>query len=276
LYTAIRDRSEFKKCKKYIEELWSFYHHLSDQHFLSDAKSHFVERLWEMYLAKALSNSNHKISSGGSTGPDFKINFHSTTFWVEATAPGSGSGNDAVPDLAINQVNDVPEEQIMLRLSNSITNKVAKWRQWYPKIKRTGNNVFVIAINTCKIESIQFDYEPPFIVKVLYSIGPQKMSIDKITLKVTSTSYNKRSELKKKSGATVNSSLFLTKEYSDISAIIYTNHNMLSPSFIEGSDFRIIHNINAKKPLPDDFFKLGWEYRVINGEIRTKRRDCHQ
>jgi len=53
-YANIRDLERNRNYKAFVEELWSEYHHLADTHFRQDAKAHFQQRFWEMYLSVAL------------------------------------------------------------------------------------------------------------------------------------------------------------------------------------------------------------------------------
>jgi hypothetical protein len=55
LYTAHLEHGTKTGVRQRIEDLWArYYPYCPDPHFLSDAREHFVQRTWEMYLACAL------------------------------------------------------------------------------------------------------------------------------------------------------------------------------------------------------------------------------
>ena len=56
-----------------------------------DARKHFLERYWEMYLTVALIGSGFVPKRVGNTGPEFFIEVEARRFWVEAIALGPGT-----------------------------------------------------------------------------------------------------------------------------------------------------------------------------------------
>lgn len=57
-------------------------------------------------------------------GPDILIIDCDSIIWLEAVAPYSGTGPDAVLDIEKKKiVTSIPDEKIILRLTNAVTNK---------------------------------------------------------------------------------------------------------------------------------------------------------
>lgn len=50
-YACIRDNPYRKDARNFVEELWQEYATHAEPGFLEDAKRHFHQKTWEMYLA---------------------------------------------------------------------------------------------------------------------------------------------------------------------------------------------------------------------------------
>ena len=50
-YACIRDDPSRKDDRNFVEELWQEYAPYAEPEFLEDAKRHFHQKAWEMYLA---------------------------------------------------------------------------------------------------------------------------------------------------------------------------------------------------------------------------------
>src|SRR5690242_5810593 len=71
LYTAHLEHGTKTGVRQRIEELWARYSpYCPDTHFLSDARVHFVQRTWEMYLACALMDAGFGLERPPPKGPD--------------------------------------------------------------------------------------------------------------------------------------------------------------------------------------------------------------
>ncbi len=266
-YIITRDLEHARSYREYVESLWEEFKPLADRHFLSDAKAHFLERFWEMYLVKALNVAGWSPHTTGEKGPDFVINHSGKEIFVEATAPSAGEGDDAVPEMKLRTVRAVPEKEIILRLRSAISSKLAAWKRWLSQKIVSNGDTFVIAINGRRIRDGLGDSEPPFIVRAVFPIGPLVAVWDKSEHEVVETYYDYRDSLTKKSGANVETDIFLSSAFSDVSAVVYSFVNAANYSQIEGQDFRLVHNPKATNPLPKGFSKIGREYWLSDNEV---------
>lgn len=93
-YRNIRDgtHSAFVEGRAFTESLWQRYQGFADSHIQRDAQAHFIERFWEMYLAVAFLDRGLQIYPGSGVGPEFHFKAGSRSVWVEAVAPGPGTG----------------------------------------------------------------------------------------------------------------------------------------------------------------------------------------
>ena len=72
-YRDVRDLDNLKHLRDFVEGLWAEYQHLADKHFRQDAKAHFEERFWEMYLAVALLQRGYEVQPAGDNSPDLRV-----------------------------------------------------------------------------------------------------------------------------------------------------------------------------------------------------------
>jgi len=65
-YMNVRDLAHHSEDRVFVESLWQMYRPYADTNFRSDARHHFNEQFWEMYLGCTLLEHGFRISSGGS------------------------------------------------------------------------------------------------------------------------------------------------------------------------------------------------------------------
>jgi len=70
-YLNTRDHPRGVEFKHFVEELWRRSCHLADSHFREDARTHFHQRFWEMYLAVTLIEHDFDLKRYGPEGPEF-------------------------------------------------------------------------------------------------------------------------------------------------------------------------------------------------------------
>jgi hypothetical protein len=86
-YRNVRDDPYFAEAKTFVESLWSRYRDLklADSHFCKDARNHFLERFWEMYLAVTLRESGFNLKQDRNKkkgeGPEFYFLHDNRKIW---------------------------------------------------------------------------------------------------------------------------------------------------------------------------------------------------
>lgn len=108
-----------------FDKLWMKYKPHADSHFLSQIKTNFHQRSWEMYVGNVLLEKKLRIKSQDE-GPDFVID---NIAYVECVAPTKGdpAKPDSVPEMFVAtkpeeiRVQDVPVDKMILRLSYALT-----------------------------------------------------------------------------------------------------------------------------------------------------------
>lgn len=266
VYTNIRDGSgPYEVAARLLaENLWVKYHSYADHHFLVEIRKEFNARFWEMYLACTLMDNGYKISHIDE-GPDIRIDHDATIIWIEAVTPTSGDPikPDSVPDMRMNVAQEIPDRQITLRYCSVIKDKYFdKYCRYVTDGIISKDDCYVIALNGCRIPWPHSDYEPPRIVRSVLPFGWQVVTINTITHKVVKRSHQYRAYLSKESGSQVDTNIFVKPEYKHISAVMFSNVDVANPTPVMGDDFIIVRNPLALRPLPEDFPKIGREYRA--------------
>jgi predicted KAP-like P-loop ATPase len=176
-YRNVRDAEHgpLVEGRLFTESLWARYGALADSHFREDARAHFIERFWEMYLGVAFLDRGYQVSPGSGAGPEFSFNDGGRQFWVEAVAPGPGTGPDRVPKAEISVAGDVPTEKILLRFANAVAAK----REQYQAALKSGivspTSGYLLAINSRRIPHAPYGNTLPFYVQALLPLPPRSL-----------------------------------------------------------------------------------------------------
>ncbi len=248
-----------KERKEIFDSLWQIYQPLADKHFLSDCKKHFHQRTWEMYLGVVLIKNDLNISSS-EKGPDFVVDKgRENEIFVEATACTRGDTKDAVPEEYFAEkaekirVQDVPNDKMLIRLTNSLDSKYNK----YKNIIKKKDKPYIIAINRAGLGYLD---DIPLILKCLFGLGFQ--SFQMINGKFFNAGWEMKKIVFKESGAKVPISFFEEEEHDIVSAVIYSEKSVLNCPKEIGSDCILVHNPKAKLPIDLKMFSFLGQYKV--------------
>lgn len=135
IYEKIMDAEatkENKIIKLFYESLSQRVGHLIQGDFCKRAAEDFFSVYWEMCLAGLLLKQNkvQLLNNCKARGPDFTLSYHDANILVEATAPGRGEGDDAIPHLKPGVCSLVEEEKLQLRLLNALDEKIRQYKNW--------------------------------------------------------------------------------------------------------------------------------------------------
>lgn len=284
-YEAVRDTYHLAGIRALIEHLWADYRPPSDPHFLEDAKQHFHQRTWELYLWHVLKKYGHAPQKSGSIGPDFFFLSGEGKVWVEAVAPGRGSGPDAVPKLrTINEMLDsgeepiaqqVPEEAIILRFTHAMREKLKKYEAYRSKGIVQSEDRFIIAINGCEATDYRGEPSVPYLIKAAIALGHLQISFDPAGVELSRGSYQRRELIRKKNQELVTTDLFLRNEYRSVSTVLYSPKDICNIPESVGSEMYYFHNPLAVNPLSPGIFRFCREYRADLEEGMLDCQDWH-
>ena len=170
-YRNVRDNHARADQGEFIDSLWFRYRDLADPHFREDARNHFLERFWEMYLAVTLRERGFQLTRIGDKGPEFYFLHNGRKVWVEAVAPRPGEGKDRVPDYPYGQVYTVPTEKILLRFTNALDEKRNKYIKALKDKIIEPIDIYLLAINSRSIPHAPFGNTMPFFVQAFLPFG---------------------------------------------------------------------------------------------------------
>jgi hypothetical protein len=257
LYSQIRDCPKRSETKKQIECFWEKYRKYaqkSEQHFLSkiQEKGSFKQRWWEMALSVGLLNIGMEIQKKKTEeGPDiliYDLIKISPKTYIEAIAPKKGITEVKLPDMKFG-VHDRPERKFLLRLSGAFVEKYKKYICYINNNIIYENDFYIIAISACDLSQYGslMDY-PPAPLKLLAGAGP-------LILSPSGNFFEYRPQIKKTKNTPVEMNYFLSKEYEGISAVLYSNVDVLNCPDKPEEKFVIVKNPIAKNPISNTFFE---------------------
>lgn len=269
LYSQIRDCSERAEIKKQIELFWKKYKEYtqkSEKHFLSKAqeKGNFRQRWWEMILSVGLLNIGIEIQKKKTEeGPDILIDNHikdSAKVYIEAIAPKEGITEDKLPEMKPG-VHNLPDREFLLRLSGAFVEKYKKYKKYINNNNICEKDIYIIAISACNLSQYGslMDY-PPAPFKLLAGAGH-------LILSPSGSFFEHRPQIKKINNIPVEMNYFLKEEYNGISAVLYSNMDILNCPDRPEEKFVIVNNPIAKNPIPSTFFK-GIENWVFDKKLK--------
>jgi len=258
LYSQIRDCSERAEIKKQIECFWKKYRKyapVSEQRFLSiiQEKGSFKQHWWEMILSVGLLNIGIEIQKKKTEeGPDILIDNLikvSPKIYIEAITPKEGETEDKLPEMKLG-VHNLPEKEFLLRLSEAFLKKYDKYKYYINSNKICENDIYIIAISACNLSQYDslMDYSCIAPLKFLAGAG-------NLMLSPSGNFFEYRPQIKAIRNRLVEMNYFLKKEYNGISAVLYSNKDLLNYPDKPEENFVIVKNPIAKNPIPNTFFK---------------------
>ena len=255
------------------EQLWKIFEPYADPEFLIEIRSNFDARYWEMYLTVFLIREGYEVCAP-KPGPDVGIRYNGCRIWFEATCPerGAETNPDQVPDMkptAFGQeliFRDVPNEKILLRYLNAISEKRRQHASWLASGVVVPEDALVIAINPRRLQHEIVDGDPPRIIQAAYAVGPPYIALDPTSGEAVEVGYQFRNAIKKHTGAEVPSGVFLLSDYNGLSGLLCSRVDAANQPEKMGADFQLVENRWASAPMPDLF-------RLKGTFFRTERRN---
>jgi type I restriction enzyme S subunit len=193
-------------------------------------------------------------------GPDICFHFNGSRVWIELTAVDEGTGADAVPKVSQHSgYESIPVDRIILRFTNAIAEKYKRLLSYQQQGLVSGNDPYIIAVNSAEIEMSMFDFDfpIPLIVKALYPLGQHVVRIDPEQDRAVEEGYQYRDAIQKKSGSEVPTDTFFDPNYSGISGVVYSLAAFWDPPTGPASELLYVHNSVAANPMPKGWIKAG-------------------
>ena len=258
-----------RPAKRYVERLWRTYAPYADRHFREDARRHFLQRYWEMYLVVALKDAGFTPIRLADEGPEFFIEIDGRRVWVEAIAPGGGHGPDKVPEFPFGEAFNVPTEQVLLRYTNALAEKHAKYRRDVEKGIVEPDDGYVLAINCREIPHARFGGVIPYVVQAFLPFGNPAVAFDIRTGMIVDKYFERRESVSKLNAVKIPTTAFLDPAYAGISAIVHSAVDAANSPVVLGEEFLVLHNPLASRPIGTGTFSRWRQYVFESNRIRT-------
>jgi hypothetical protein len=277
-YLNTRDHPNGAEDKRFVEELWSRFHQLADPRFCEQARNHFLQRFWEMYLAVALLEHGFNLYRHGDEGPEFYALVGNSRIWFEAIAPGPGNGPDKVPQRIVYdessddvEFSEVPTEKILLRFTNALDVKRDKYAAALKKGIISVEDSYVLAINSRGIRHAPDCASTPHFVQPFLALGSLAVAIDSKTLEVKDSFYQYRPGVLKLSGENVSTRIFLDEDASFCSAVLHSGVGSANYRDQLGGDFAVLQNPNARRPLDAAVFQWCEQFTFLDDQLHRSK-----
>lgn len=249
--------------RDHFERLYERYHPYADRHFLSEVKKQFHQRTWEMYLGCSLLDRSISFVSKD-IGPDILIEESGNKIWIECIACTKGEGEDRVPTLQYGVAQNVPDDEMVMRIVSGLKTKYEKYESYLERGIVSGNDHLIIAVSAGS-----FDHPEafPLILHSVFPIGYPTLSFP-IDGGEPVNGWTTRPFRTKKNGSQVPTTFFVNGQHTEISGVIYCKNNVLNHSTILGDDILVVHNPQAKNPLPSSGLNSFKQYKPDeNGDL---------
>lgn len=274
-YVVVRDKEHHQETREFVKKLWQRYKLYAEPDFLKNAKKKdgFHAKTWEMYLGCVfLENGLSLQKKLKIEGPDLHLLCNKQSIWIEAVAPSEGIDENAVPGYNYGVVSEQPTEKIILRLTNSISEKYKQYWKYIAKGFIKPGDIYVIAINGGRIPHSIMEQNIPYIVKAVLPFGNQVVTLDSKSHKIVDSQYEYKDTITKANGSSVSTNIFKNKDYNGISALLYSPMNVVTHhSNKAGIEINLVHNPIAVNKLHLGIFPFGTEWWVEGEELINKQ-----
>ena len=262
--------------RQFCNDSYEMFKPYSDSDFVNKFKIEFFPQFWEMDLACTLIKSDKMLSSfySGNKGPDIcLLDDKYKKIWVEAICPDKGSTTDQIPNYENNQVNTIPSDKIILRITSAIYKKHKIHLNYIKDKVCSADEPYIIAINGCLLTpGPGLDDVTPRIVKAVFEGGIDMIDYDLNSGLIDKRWCKNKQFIPNHNEVKVYLGYFFQKEFSNISAVLYSDSSYCTRPTELGGDYILVHNPLAKNPLPVGFLGVGIEY-YLKEPYKSEGRD---
>ncbi len=248
------------KAKCFAERLWAVYQPHADLNFLTEIRSDFSARFWEMYLTCALLEKGAERGytvSCPKPGPDILLDANGGRIWIEAVTPTNGEPGKPdslveprLPAMVAGSAR-IPEEKIVLRYTTAIREKYQKYLCYLRKGHVHKNDAYVVAVNRSRLAyrwaSAAIDL--PRFLKAVFPIGELEVLIDKESRKIVDAHNRPRFFISKANKSPVSVQSFVVGRKRGLSAVLCSDADVCWSSLPLGSDFELAHMPLCRQPI---------------------------
>lgn len=268
-YVRLRDppNEMCQRGREHCRDLWRDFAELADEHFASEFPVRFHDRWFEMYFTVALLRAGLPIECP-KPGPDVLLKMDGERIWIDATCATAGEEGlrDTVPQRPpAGAVWSPPHNLLALRVSNALSAKAAKFREYVERRIVPAGDVMAVAIN---VYAVPYAYEnmQDIMLRSLYGVGMPTVTVSRDTGEVVSRDREQVVAIPKASGKLVDVATLLNGSVPHISAVLGSRCNAVNLPQRLGDDFISHPSPAATKKWTTGTIKLGAEWMIVAEE----------
>ena len=267
-YVNVRESPNLAEAKRFVESLWPRFQPLADSNFQTDAKNHFLQRFWEMYLACSLMERGLELHKVDDAGLEYYFNEGGRRVWLEAVAPSPGKGPDRVPEIVYGEAYTVPSEKVILRFTSAMRDKLLKIKKDQANGRLMESDRVLLAINSRGIPHGPYGGDMPFFLKACLPFGNLTLELDPKKRQIVDRYHTYRPTIQKQSEGEVRTTTFLDADSAVLIGVLHSAVDCANKPTVLGGDFQLLHNPNAAQPLPRATFSWCEQYEYAENELR--------
>lgn len=218
----------FRKAERDLLESWVDGFVDRDGKFVKEFQTTFNSSFWEIYLYAAFMNYGFSIDWSHAT-PDFSINSNGNEFIVEAVTANSAHDKPnewdrtfSEEELSVIKIFKKLNTEGIIRLSNTILQKINKYNKSYSKLVHVKRKPFVIAVAPFEQPHFNLQYDRP-IRALLYNYYVDEDAYFKEPEKYPDGPPGIQLDyVEKDNGAEIPLGFFNNPDMSEVSAIIFS------------------------------------------------------
>ncbi len=249
-------------------QLWQRTAPYLDRHLADRARRDLHAVYWEMHVAAALIDAGAVLvprerRTPRKEGPDLLSENPRT--WIEAVIATAGRGDDAVPTAPLGQASSVPDDQMVLRLTQAITYKRDRREEHVRRGWVAASDAYLIAVNAGALPSGMLELTLPRIVRAVFPFGHMAISMNTKTGEISDSFYQHRSSITKTVGTPISTTLFEDPSYAGISGCLYSTADAFNP----GRSLSFVSNPLSTAPLDRGCLRGVTEYWREGDELHV-------
>lgn len=239
-----------------FEDCYKIYEPYKDSNFLTEIPTRFHQRTWEMYLGTLFVKNGKLLKKDrGDSQADLQV-LTPNLIHIECTAVthGDPTNPDSVPKMRFATdidhlfVDDVPEDKILLRITQALNDKRKQYTARISDKRVSEKDPYIIAINTGEMG---YPEHLPRILKAVFGVGYLTLRMRENGLPIANPSsfWSRRETISKVNKTDVDMTFFEKEENRGISAVIYSNVDVLNHLMGHQNDLILVHNPLATNPI---------------------------
>ncbi len=253
----------YESVRAQCEDLWCDFSEHADRHFRQEFAKNFHQRWFEMYLTVSLIRAGLVVECL-KPGPDILVTADGRRIWIEAVCLTGGEAGkpNSVPELKFGTVQNVPIEQYVMRIRNSLNEKANKFRKYIADGIVHRYDYTVIAINGGEIPFWVADVAK-CMERSLYGVGDMVFKFDRDSRKIVNAERENIQAIQKASGAKIGVQPFADGSMKHVSYALASWANAFNLPSSLGGDYVLYPNLSSTTPWVGDLLPVvqEWSFR---------------